>query len=115
MVSQELSIRNRNSEEMAGSEFGAMERHARCALFYPDQRFKVAVPEYQRQARDAVNQAVREAPEKYEEIQGIQTRYAGRMEENERRVAQVMGSEAREALRGPRSQRKNCMNIKYLS
>ena len=68
-----------------------MERDACCALFYADQRFKVAVREYQRQAGDAVNQAVREASEKYEEIQGIQTRNEGRMEETERRVAQGMG------------------------
>ena len=58
-----------------------------------------------RHARDAVNQAVRESSESWEVmmmqgIEGVQNRYEGRMEENERRVAQVIGSEAREALRG---------------
>ena len=36
-------------------------------------------------------------------IEGVLNRYEGRMEENERRGAQVIGSEAREALRGQRS------------
>ena len=40
-----------------------------------------------------------------QEIQGIQDRHGGRMEENERRVAQVLGSEAREKL---------CKRIKYI-
>ena len=51
---------------------------------------------------------MRESSEHYElmmmqELQGLQNRYEGRMEENERRVAQVIGSEARDALRGQRS------------
>ena len=55
-----------------------------------------------------MNQAVRESSENYEvvmmqEYQGIRNRYEGRMEENERRVAQVIGSDARDALRGQRS------------
>ena len=43
-----------------------MERDARYPLFYPDQLFKTAVREYQRQTRDAFNQAVRESSENYE-------------------------------------------------
>ena len=38
-----------------------------------------------------------------QEFQGIQNRYQGRMEENERRVAQVIGSEARTAKCGQSS------------
>ena len=38
-----------------------------------------------------------------QEFQGFQHRYEGRMEENERTVAQVIGSEVRDALRGQRS------------
>ena len=103
------SITNKISEKMARSEFEAMERDARYALFYQDQQFKIAVRRFQRQARDAVNQAVRESSENYvvmmmQEFQGNQYRYEGRMEENERRVTQVIGSEARDALRGQRSQ-----------
>ena len=72
-----------------------------------NQQSKIAVGGYQRQARDAVNQAVKESSENYDvmmqDLQGIQNRYEGRMEEHERRVAQVIGSEARDALRGQRS------------
>ena len=65
-----------------------MERDARFALFYQDQQFKIAVREHQRQAREAVNQALRESSDNYEvmmmqEFQGIQNRYEGRLEENE--------------------------------
>ena len=38
-----------------------------------------------------------------QEFQSIQNRYEGRMEENERRVTQVIGSAARDALRGQRN------------
>ena len=38
-----------------------------------------------------------------QEFQGIQNRYEGRLEEHERMVAQVIGSEARDAPRGQRS------------
>ena len=38
-----------------------------------------------------------------QELQGVQNRFEGRMEESERRVAQAVGSEARDALRGQRS------------
>ena len=80
MDSRELSIRNRISEVVARSELDAMERDARCALFYPDQPFKIAVRDYKRQARDAVNQAVKDFSEYCEvmmvqEFQGIQNRY----------------------------------------
>ena len=104
MESQELSIRNRISEDVARSELGGL---SFCVILQ-DQRFKIAVPEYQRQARDAVIQAVKESSENYEvmmmqEFQGIQHRYEGRMKENERRVAPVIGSEARDALRGQKT------------
>ena len=104
MESQKVSIRNIIFEEKARSQLEA--------LFYQDQQFKIAVRGHQRQARDAVNQAVRESSEKYEvmmimmmmmmmqEFQGIQNRYEGRLGEHERRVAQVVVSEARDALRG---------------
>ena len=46
-------------EELARGELEVMERDARCAFFYQDQLSKIAVRAYQRQARDAVNQAVR--------------------------------------------------------
>ena len=38
-----------------------------------------------------------------QEIHSVQIRYEGRAEENERRVAHMIGSEAREALRGQRN------------
>ena len=68
----------------------------------------MAVREYQQQARDAVGQAVQESSESYkvmmmQEIQGIPNRYERRMEEHERRVTHVIGSEAREASRGQRN------------
>ena len=96
------------SVEMARSELEPLERDARYALSYQDQPLKIAVREYERQARDAVSQAVRESSESYEvmmmqEIQGVLNRYEGRMEENERRVAQVIGSNALDAPRGQRS------------
>ena len=101
--SQELSIRRIMSEEVARSELEQMERDARYALFGQHHELQIAVREYQRQAIQAVSQAVHELSESYEammmqEFQGIQDRYEGRMEENERRVAQVIGSEAREAF-----------------
>ena len=108
MESQELGISNRISEDVARSELETMERDARCALFCYDQKFKIAVWEHQRQAREAVSQAVQESFDSYDvvmmlDIQGTQNRYEGRQQENERRVAQLIGSEARDALRGQRS------------
>ena len=38
-----------------------------------------------------------------QEFQGIQNRYEGRLDEHGRMVAQVIGSQARDALRGQRS------------
>ena len=61
MESQELGISNRISEEVARSELETMERDARFALFCYDQKFKIAVWEHQRQAREAVNQAVQDS------------------------------------------------------
>ena len=66
--------------------------------------------------RDAVNQAVTESSENFEvvmtqDFQSIQNRYEGGMEEHERRVAELIESEARDA---PRCQRSNlCMNIQF--
>ena len=99
MVSQELNIRNRFPEDVACSDLEEMVRDDRYELLYQDQQFKIAVREYQRQERDAFNQAVTESSENFEvmvmqEFQGIQNRYEGRMEENERRVAQVIPSVA---------------------
>ena len=61
-----------------------------------------------RQARKAVNQAVTESSETcdvmmMQEFQSILKRYEGRLEEHERTVAPVIGSEARGAPRGQRS------------
>ena len=69
MESHETSIRNIISEETACSELEAMQ----------DQQFRIAVHEHQRQAREAMNQAVRESSENYEvmmthEFQCIQNR-----------------------------------------
>ena len=93
---------------MARSEIEAMERDALYALFFEYKQFKIADREYQRQARDAVNQAESESSENYKEmmmqqLQGVQNRYEGRLEENEGRVAQLIGSEARQAFRGQRN------------
>ena len=65
-ISGFLRIRNRISEDVARSELEAMERDARYALFCQDQWFKIALWDYQRQARDAVNHAVRESSGNYE-------------------------------------------------
>ena len=97
-----------NSEELARSELEALDQLARSALFLQNHQFQIAVREYQQQARDADSQAVQESSESYkvvmmQEIQGIPNRYEGRMEEHERRVAQMIGSEAREASRGQRN------------
>ena len=83
MESQELGIRKRISEEVARSELETMERDARFALFCCNQKFKIAVWEHQRQAREAVSQAVQESFNSYDvvimlDIQGLQDRYEGR-------------------------------------
>ena len=84
----------RISEELTRSELESMERDDEFASFYPDQQFRIAVHEHQRQAREASG---------CERIKNIQNRNDGRMEENERRVAQFIGSETRDALSGQRS------------
>ena len=76
--SREFSIRNRISEELARSELEAMDRDAQFAFLYQDQQLKIAVRENQRQAREAVSQAVQESSESYDvlmmqEFQGVQT------------------------------------------
>ena len=48
------------------AQLEAMERNARLAPFYQDQLFEIAVREHQRQAREAVNQALSEPSEHYE-------------------------------------------------
>ena len=84
-----------------------MKKYARYALFYQSHLVKIAV-ENDRQARDAVNQAVQESSESddvpmMQNIQGFQNRCEGRMEEYGMRVAQMSGSEAGEASRGQRN------------
>ena len=101
MESQELSSRHGISLEMARSE---LEAEGKCAPYESvdrNQQFQIPVRENPGQARDAVYQAVQEFSESYEvpmmqEIQSVQNRYEGRMEENSR-VAHMIGSEAREA------------------
>ena len=44
-----------------------------------------------------------------QEIQGVQNRFGGRIEENGREAAQVIGSEAREAPRGQRTHMRSQM------
>ena len=95
-------------KEVARSELEAIEGDAREALCYQDRQFRITVREYQRQSGNVVNQAVRESSENetvtmIQEFQGFQNRYAGRIEEHGRRVAQVIGSAARDAPRGQRS------------
>ena len=85
-----------------------MERDARLAFFYQDQQFTIAVHEHHRQARGAVNQDVSESSENYKVVMMqkfpmYSALLEGRLEDNERRVAQVTGSEARDAPRGQRS------------
>ena len=110
LSSERLSIGNRISEYVARSELEAMERDARFSFFY--QRLgnseSQSVKTKDRQ-EEAVNQALRESSANFEvvvmqEFQSLQNRYEGRMEENERRVTQVIGSAARDALRGQRNQ-----------
>ena len=90
------------ASETEFSELEAIETDARYALFCHNQQFQIAVREYQGQARDAVNQSVQESSDTDEvvimqEIQSVQNRYEGR------RVAHMIGFEAREALRGQRN------------
>ena len=73
MESRERSIRHRISEELARSELETMETDARFASF------NIAVREYQRQSRDAVNQVVQESSESYEVLMMLEKE--GRMEE----------------------------------
>ena len=79
------------------SELEAMERDARCALFFQNHQFQIAVPDYQRQARDAVSKIVRASSESYEVVmlqensRYPKNRNEERMEEHERRVAHVIG------------------------
>ena len=86
-----------------------MERDLRCASFYQDQQFKIAVREYQRQARDAVNQLVRESSENLRSYDDARISRHSRFDMTdewkkiERRVTQMFGSEARGAPRGQRS------------
>ena len=66
MESEELRIRSRISDEWTRRDLEAMERDARYAFFYTNHQFQLEVREYQRQARDAVSQAVQEPFESYE-------------------------------------------------
>ena len=108
MESQELNIRIKISEYFSQSELDQWKE----AL---DLRDSIKISNSGSQSMNIKDRqekpsshAVRESSENYEammmqEFQGIQNRYEGRLEENERRVAQVIGSEARDALRGQRS------------
>ena len=49
------------------AQLEAMERNARLALFYQDQLFEIAVCEHQRQAREAVDQALSEPQGSYDD------------------------------------------------
>ena len=106
MESQGLSIR-KNAKAMARSELEATERDARCALFFQDQLFKIAVRGYQILARDAVNQAVTESAEIYGVV--MQSLKLFRVDmRNEWKImrkegAQVIGCEVLEAPRGETS------------
>ena len=77
-------------------------------FFFKKRNSKSQSENNQRQARESVNQALRESSENYEvmmmqELQSVSNRYEGRMGEHERRVAQVIGSDVRGAPRGKRS------------
>ena len=82
-----------------------MERDARSAIFHHNLQSQLAVRECQRRAGDAVDQ---ESSDNYESmveqgVQMIQNQHERRLKENESKVAQVIGSEALEALRGQRN------------
>ena len=53
------------------AQLEAIERNARLAPFYQDQLFEIAVREHQRQAREAVNQALSE-PSGHHEVMMMQ-------------------------------------------
>ena len=102
---QELGVQKRISEETARNELKAMERDARYAISHQNLQSQLAVRECQRRARDAVDQ---ESSDNYESmveqgVQMIQNQHERRLKENESKVAQVIGSEALEALRGQRN------------
>ena len=97
-----------------------MEKYARYALLHQDQRFKIAVREYQGPARDAVNQAERIFGKitKLRCSKKFKVSRIGKMEEDEVRVAQMVGSEARGPTNGakknvPASQRVAHPNSHY--
>ena len=108
MESQELRIRSSISEETAHSEFKAMERDARCALFYQDQQFKIAVRETSKTGKIHRQSGCERIFRKWHNYDVARVSRLSQSiwrtnGKNERRVAQVIGSEAREALRGQRS------------
>ena len=109
MESRVLSIRNRISEDVARSELEATERDARCALFYQYQQFKIAVREYQKIGERYENYEVMTV----QEFQGIQNRYQGRMEENVRRVAQVIGTSSSSSSRRERERKKSSSKARW--
>ena len=103
MDAQQFKTKNRVSEELARNYLEAVERDARSVLFRQNQTCQIAAREYQIRARDTVNQAVQESSQRYEvmmleELQAVRNRYEGGMEENERRVAHLMGSEVQSAF-----------------
>ena len=71
------------------------------------QEFGSAVREHQMRARSAINDAVMRSSERYQAamfqlIQNAQNRCEGQVENNERRTAMEIGTQAREALDGQR-------------
>ena len=76
-------------------------------LFRLKQEFGSAVREHQKRARSAINDAVMGSSERYQAdmfqlIQNGQNRCEGQVENNERRIAMEIGTQAREALDGQR-------------
>ena len=107
MEAQELNVRRRISEGVARSKLGCLEREARHALFNQKHQLRVAVEKHQGQAREVSSHAERalnenSKPMMIQELQNLQDRHVGQMEINERTVAQLIASEAQEALRRQR-------------
>ena len=101
---QKLCVKHGICEETARDKLESTEREARHALFYQDHQFRAAVEEHQRHARDVLCRAVNGSSKNYElmivqERRSLQDRYEGQIEDNERRVQQLVASEAQEALR----------------
>ena len=109
---QEVCFGDRICGEMARSEIESLEK-GRHALCHKNHQLRDAVEDHQRQAREALSQAVRESSENCEsmmvqEIQNLQDQQEGQMEDCERRVTHLIASEAQEPLR----RQRNLMRLK---